>query len=63
MLKEQGAKLVKIVNPDRELIKSETEGLLEGCKFDYQLSNGQDNFLEYQMKLDAMMKKFMAIGK
>ena len=38
-LRRRGAKIVRITNPGREVIKSETEGLLEGYEFDAEIVN------------------------
>ena len=57
MLKDKGAKIVRITNPDREIIKSETEGLLEGFDFDYELVNYKRSIEEYQAQIDKMMSE------
>lgn len=56
MLRSEGAKIVRIINPDREIIPSETEALLEGCAFDAQLINDPAQGIEqYHAQLDALM--------
>ena len=57
MLRDEGAKIVRITNPDREIIKTETEALLEDYEFDYQLINYKRGVAEYQAQLDEMIKK------
>lgn len=56
MLKEQGAKLVRVANPDRKIVKSETEGLLEDYRFDYYLPNDHTSLFAYQSYINIMMK-------
>ena len=55
MLKEEGAKIVRITNPERKIIKSRTEALLEGYAFDYELVNYKRGLEEYRTQLDEMM--------
>jgi len=57
MLREEGAKIVRIANPGREIIKSETEALLEDYEFDYQLMNYKRGIKEYQAQIEEMMSK------
>ena len=57
MLRDEGAKIVRITNPGREIIKTETEGLLEGYEFDFELVNYKRGEEEYQTQLDEMIKK------
>ncbi|MBQ3378058.1 MAG: hypothetical protein IJG62_07275 [Synergistaceae bacterium] len=57
MLREEGAKIVRITNPGREIIESGTEAKLEGYKFDYELVNYKRSIEEYQAQLDEMIKK------
>ena len=54
--KDEGAKIVRITNPGREIIKTETEALLEGYKFDYELINYKRSIEEYQAQLKEMIK-------
>ena len=42
MLREEGAKIVRITVPGRTIVPSETEGCLEGCAFDGELENTMD---------------------
>lgn len=42
MLREEGAKIVRITVPGRMIVPSETEGCLEGCAFDGELENTMD---------------------
>ena len=57
MLKDKGAKIVRIINPEREIVKTETEGLLEGFEFDYELVNYKRSLEEYQAQIDKMMRE------
>ena len=57
MLKDKGAKIVRITNPEREIVKTETEGLLEGFEFDYELINCKRSFEEYRTQIDKMMSE------
>ena len=57
MLKDKGAKIVRITNPEREIVKTETEGLLEGFEFDYELINCKRSLEEYRTQLYEMMDK------
>ena len=57
MLKDIGAKIVRITNPEREIVKAETEGLLEGLEFDYELLNYKRSIKEYQAQIDKMMRE------
>lgn len=57
MLKNKGAKIVRITNPEREIVKTETEGLLEGFDFDYELVNYKRSLEEYQTQIDKMMRE------
>ena len=58
MLREEGAKIVRLTNPGREIIKSETEALLEDYEFDYQLINYKRGRIEeYQTQLAVMMRE------
>lgn len=57
MLRKEGAKIVRITNLNREVIKTETEGLLEDCLFDYELVNYKRGLDRYQAQLDEMMSK------
>ena len=42
MLREEGAKIVRISVPGRRIVVSPTEGRLEGCAFDGELENTMD---------------------
>ena len=57
MLKDIGAKIVRITNPEREIVKTETEGLLEGFAFDYELVNYKRSLEEYRTQIDKMMSE------
>ena len=55
MLRDEGAKIVRIVNPDREIIPSETEALLEGYEFDVELVNDKQDLDNYHAQLDKLL--------
>ena len=56
MLRSYGAKIVRITNPGRDIVPSESETLLEGYQFDAQVVNNKNNLLSiYHGQLDAMM--------
>ncbi len=57
MLNKEGAKIVRITNPGREIIKTETEGLLEGYKFDYELINYKRGLDVYRTDIAEMMRE------
>lgn len=57
MLREEGAKIVRITNPGREIVKTETEALLEGYEFDYELINYKRGLEEYRTQLVEMMRE------
>ena len=57
MLKDKGAKIVRITNPKRKIVETETEGLLEGFDFDYELVNYKRSIKEYQAQIDKMMSE------
>ena len=57
MLKDKGARIVRISNPEREIVKTDTEGLLEGFDFDYELVNYKRSLEEYQAQIDKMMSE------
>ncbi len=55
MLREEGAKIVRITNPGREIVPSETEALLEGYEFDAELVNDKQDLATYEAKLDKLL--------
>ena len=56
MLREEGAKIVRVVNTGREIVPSEAETLLEGREFDAQLVNDPLRGAEhYHAQLDALL--------
>ena len=57
MLKDIGAKIVRVTNPEREIVKTDTEGLLEGFAFDYELINDKRSLEEYRTQIDKMMRE------
>lgn len=60
-LRDEGAKIVRIINPGREIVPSETEALLERRDFDWAIVNdfmlGSEH---YHAQLDAMMAMLFA---
>ena len=57
MLREEGAKIVRITNPGRDVIPSETEALLEGYEFDAELVNDKQDIKKYYAQLDKLWAK------
>ena len=57
MLREEGAKIVRITNPGLKIIESETESLLECFEFDYELVNYKRSIEEYEAQLAEMMRE------
>ncbi|MCR5346179.1 MAG: hypothetical protein K6E38_00205 [Fretibacterium sp.] len=56
MLREKGARIIRITNPGREIVPSEAEALLEGWEFDAQLVNDPLRGPEhYHAQLDALI--------
>jgi len=51
MLREEGAKIVRITVPGRTIVPSETEGCLEGCAFDSELENTMDGVWPFYGKV------------
>lgn len=51
MLREEGAKIVRITVPGRTVVPSETEGLLEGYAFDGELENTMDGLRPFYEKV------------
>lgn len=51
MLREEGAKIVRITVPGRMIVPSETEGCLEGCAFDGELENTMDGVWPFYGKV------------
>ena len=47
----------RITNPEREIVKTETEGLLEGFEFDYELVNYKRSIDEYHAQINEMMSE------
>ena len=57
MLKDKGAKIIRVTNPEREIVKTETEGLLEGFEFDYELINCKRSSDKYHAQINEMMSE------
>lgn len=51
MLREEGAKIVRITVPGRTIVPSETEGRLEGYAFDAELENTMDGLGAFHGKV------------
>ena len=51
MLREEGAKIVRITVPGRTIVPSETEGHLEGYAFDAELENTMGNLWTFYEKV------------
>ena len=56
MLREEGARIVRITNPDREIVATETEALLEGCRFDAELVNPKQDVETYAKQIGTLLK-------
>ena len=56
MLMSLEAKIVRITNPNREVVKSESEGLLEdNYSFDYEIENRKQTFDDYYLDLNELI--------
>lgn len=53
-LRRRGARIVRITNPGREIVKSDTEGLLEGYAFDAEIVNEKKSMKAYARQLDTL---------
>lgn len=53
-LRRRGARIVRITNPGREIVASETEALLEGCDFDAEIVNEKKSVKAYARQLDTL---------
>lgn len=53
-LRRRGARIVRITNPGRDIVKSETEGLLEGYAFDAEIVNEKKSVKAYARQLDTL---------
>ena len=60
MLQEEGAKIVRLTVPGREIVPSETEGRLEGCVFDAELENSMDGLRTFYTKVWALVEGLWA---
>ena len=54
MLREEGAKIIRITVPGRPIIGTETEALLEDREFDYELVNTMDGLSKLTDSLELM---------
>lgn len=54
MLREEGAKIIRVTVPSREIVPSTTEALLEGYEFDAELENTMDGLDAFQDKVRAL---------
>ena len=55
MLREEGAKIVRITNPDREVVPGKTEALLEGYDFDAEILNKKMGQAEYIKQINHVV--------
>ena len=53
-LRRRGAKIVRLINPGREIVPTETEALLEGYDFDAELVNAKKSRKTYAEQLDTL---------
>lgn len=60
MLREEGAKIVRITVPGRMIVPSETEGRLEGNTFDAELENTMDGLGTFYGKVWALVEGLWA---
>ena len=60
MLREEGAKIVRITVPGRTIVPSETEGCLEGCAFDSELENTMDGVWPFYGKVWGLVEGLWA---
>ncbi|MBQ7263766.1 MAG: hypothetical protein IJR14_08625 [Synergistaceae bacterium] len=57
MLREEGAKIIRITVPGRPIIGTETEALLEDREFDYELVNTMDGLSKLIDSLELMARR------
>lgn len=60
MLREEGAKIVRLTVPGREIVPSETEALLEGNEFDAELENTMDGLDIFRVKVWKLVEGLWA---
>lgn len=60
MLREEGAKIVRITVPGRTIVPSETEGRLEGYAFDAELENTMDGLGAFHGKVWGLVEELWA---
>ena len=60
MLREEGAKIVRIAVPGRSIVPSETEGRLEGYAFDAELENTMDGTWTFYGKVWGLVEGLWA---
>lgn len=60
MLREEGAKIVRITVPGRSIVPSETEGRLEGYAFDAELENTMDGTWTFYRKVWGLVEGLWA---
>ena len=60
MLREEGAKIVRITVPGRTVVPSETEGRLEGYAFDAELENMMDGLRPFYGKVWGLVEELWA---
>ena len=62
MLREEGAKIVRVTVPGREIVPSETEALLEGFAFDAELVNLQEDMRTFDAQVDVLCRDLFPGG-
>ena len=55
MLHKEGAKIVRLTNPGREILPSDTEALLEDYEFDAEIVNDKQDLASYEAQLDKLL--------
>ena len=61
MLRDKGAKIVRVTNPGRRFVPAEAEALLEGCKFDAEIVNNKLMGLNhYEAQIDTLLTTLWA---
>lgn len=60
VLREEGAKIVRLTVPRREIVPSATEALLEGYEFDAELENTMDGLDIFRVEVWRLVKELWA---
>ena len=56
MLREEGAKIIRITVPGRAIVPSASEALLEGYEFDAEIENTMNDIEAYQREVQAVVE-------